>query len=135
MPTPPTLILDGTQRYGVTVGSSGVLTIGGVAYKASNVNITRNFQEAKDYVPSGAPGRKRLTQDFDTGTMELQLATSTTVFPSFGQSFTMEFDSNYGVETWYIGQMTTVQSNSAGEIQVVSVEIHKAYNGTPIPVT
>ena len=124
----PRITVDGAQAYGVIVGSSGVITINAIVYKVNNVSINRASQEAKDYVPDGGPGRRRVTADFDSGTMELQLATGSTAYPKFGDQFTMQVDSNYGTETWYCLPVNVPQDNSAGAIRVIPLEFNKAYN-------
>lgn len=124
----PRIILDGAQAYGTTVGSSGTITINAVAYIVNSVTPRRNSTRAEDRVADGGPGRARDTADFDECDLELQLATSATASPKFGDTFSMTLDSNYGSETWYVGPVSPPQSNEPGQIRTVSITAHKVNN-------
>lgn len=124
----PTIILDGTQAYGVTAGSSGTITINSVAYIVNKITPNRNFQEAKDYLATGAPGRARYTSDFDECDIEVQLATSSTASPMPGSTFSMTVDANVGSETWVVMWNSPEQTNDAGAIRVASFTAKKVYN-------
>lgn len=124
----PRIVQDGSQAYGVIIGSSGVIQINGVSYKVNNVTPSRASQEAKDYNPDGTPGRRRDTADFDTCSMELQLGTSATAYPKFGDTFSMTLDSNYGAETWVVQPVAVPQTNGAGDIRAIPLEVKKVYN-------
>ncbi len=126
----PLAYLDGTQAYGVTIGTSGVLTIGGVAYKVNNFTPDRPVQAAQDYNPNGSPNRQRVTADFATFTAELQLATSSTAPPTMGMTFTATIDSNFGAELWAIDTVTPAQTNETGAIRVAQITGRKVYNGS-----
>lgn len=123
------LVLDGSQAYGVTIGTSGVLTINGVAYKCNNWQPTRANTIAEDYNPNGTPGRWRMTAGFDTFSAELQLATDSTAYPKAGDTFSATCDSNYGAETWCVDFVAVPQTNGAGDIRVIPITGRKVYNG------
>ena len=125
----PRIVIDGNQAYGVTVGTSGVVTINSVAYKVNNVRINRAVEEAKDNVPDGGVGRRRKTASFDDGELELQLAASDTVLPIFGNSFSMTVDPAYGAENWCLDPVSPEQTNGPGDIRTITVSIWKLYNG------
>lgn len=120
----PTIILDGSQAYG-----SRVLTINSVAYIANSINIDRPVTEAEDFLAAGAPGRKRSTAQRATFTAELQLATSSTVYPARGMTFTDTFDSQFGAETFVIDVVPHQETNDAGAIRTLNVSGWKVING------
>lgn len=130
----PRIVLDGTMGYGVIIGTSGTITINAVAYIVNNWQVTRGVQEAKDYKADGGVGRQRKTADFDTFSCELQLATGSTAYPKFGDSFSVTCDDQYGPETWYCDPVSVPQTNDAGAIRVVPLTGSKAYNGAPTVV-
>lgn len=121
------IVLDGLMGYGTQgLGSVGSVTINSVAYKINNISASRPVQEAKDYVPDGGPGRARYTIDFDECTIELQLATGSTVCPPFGSTFALTLDSGIGAETWIVMPNSPNQTNSAGDIRTVTITCKKA---------
>lgn len=128
----PSITLDGTMAYGVTVGASGVVTINSIAYKINSVTPTRAVDTAEDRDPDGSPNRARYTAGFDEVDMEAQLATSSTAVPQFGQTFSMTLDANYGSETWIVMPNSAAQSNDPGEIRVASFRARKAQNPSAI---
>jgi len=126
----PRISQDGAQAYGVTIGSSGVVTINGIAYKVNSVTPTRNVETARDKLPDGGNGRQRWTADFDEADMELQLATSSTAPPQFGQTFSMTLDANYGSELWNVMPNSPEQTNDPGAIRVAQIRISHRPNGS-----
>ena len=120
----PSIVLDGTMAYG-----SRSITINGTAYILNNFTIDRPTIEASDETAVGAPGRRRETAGRATLTGELQLATSTTPFPQFGDTWTMTCDSNYGVETWQASPPSYTESNQPSDIRVVPLKATKVYYG------
>ena len=40
----------------------------------------------------------------------------------------MTLDSNYGAETWVCGPVAVPQTNGAGDIRVIPLEVKKVYN-------
>ena len=122
MPT-PNIVLDGSQPYG-----SRTLTINGVAYKANNIQIQRPTTDVEDQSTDGTPGRARYTRQRATLTAELQLATSSTAYPIFGNTFSATFDSNIGSETFVLMLTPWEESNSPSEIRVANITAKTVVN-------
>ncbi len=81
---------------------SKVITIGGVAYVAEHISLSRpsHIIERKDQIgePNGWVG----TKGFDHGSCTLQIATEDTAYPARGDTFTMD-----GIDgTWVIVDTT-----------------------------
>lgn len=127
MPISYTQVLDGSQAYGTPTITT---TTGGVAYKLNNLNITRPIQEAKDYDTEGDPQRQRFTADVAELTAEAQLASSSTVLPIFGDTFSLTVDVAYGAELWIITEVDVARSNEAGAIRVAPIKCKKCITGS-----
>ena len=112
----PSFVLDGAMAYG-----SRTLTINAVTYKVVSLDIARPTVAAEDNLQTSAPGRKRWTGQRAQLTATLQLATGSTAYPQFGNTFTDTFDSNYGSETFVITEPPYSESNDPGEIRTVSI--------------
>ena len=123
----PKIILDGTQAYGTRT-----LTIGGVAYKVNNISVTRPSTEAEDENTDGTPNRRRETRGRATLTGELQLATSSTAYPKFGDTFSATFDAQYGSETFVLKPVPYGETNAAGDIRVVAIEATEVINSITV---
>ena len=108
---------------------SRILTINSVAYKVNTITIDRPVTEAEDNLETGNPGRKRSTAQRATFTAELQLATSSTVYPARGQTFTDTFDSQFGAETFVVDVVTANESNDPGAIRTLNVSGWKVLYG------
>ena len=121
----PKMYLDGTMAYGSRTITT---TTGAVTYIASNIKVDRPTTEAIDEHADGTPGRRRETAGVATLTAELQLATSSTAYPVFGDTFTTTLDSNYGSETWVISPVPHEEDNKPGSIRVVNITAKKVIN-------
>ena len=129
---PTTICVDGSQQYGTPTITT---TTGAVAYKLNNLAINRPISEALDHTATGQPQRQRFTAEVATLTAEAQLATSSTVLPIFGDTFSLTVDVAYGSELWIITEVDVARSNEAGAITVVPIKCKKALNGAPTLVT
>lgn len=124
---PPSQIIDGQMCYG-----SRVLTINGLPFIANNIRIARPSTEAQDKTIKGNPGRRRETADIPDFSAELQLATQTTAYPQFGDTFHDTFDSNYGDETFVLRPVPHAEDNGEGNIRVVNITAKKKINAAAI---
>ncbi len=125
---PTQIIIDGSQQYGTPT----ITTVtGAVAYKLNSLNITRPISEALDHDVSGNPQRQRFTANVSELTADAQLATSSTVLPVFGDTFSLNVDAAYGAELWIITQVGVVRSNEPGAIRVAPITAKKSINGAP----
>lgn len=119
----PSIVTDGTMAYGTQS-----VTINSVAYIINNVKVARPVKEANDEDTVGKPGRNRYTVGVDELTGDLQLATNSTAYPKFGDTFTLTLDSNYGSETWIVMPMEAEQTNEGTAIRSAPLKCKKATN-------
>jgi len=110
------IVLDGTMAYG-----SQTVTINAVTYIANNIQISRGKDEVIDTGATGIPTRRRATETLATISCELQLATSSTAYPKFGQTMTLTVDSNYGAEDWVLDPVNHTETREAGDIRVLNI--------------
>ena len=68
---------------------SQVVTIGATAYVAENINFTAGTTVIERRNAVGDPQDQVLVDNFDTGTATLQFATTLTVVPARGATFTV----------------------------------------------
>lgn len=104
---------------------SRTITINGTAYIVNNIRISRPVTEALDRDTLGSPARARRTHDLSSLSGELQLATSATTRPKFGDTWSMTVDSNYGSETWVLDPVEYEEDNGPGNIRSVSISAKK----------
>lgn len=128
----PRIILDGGMAYGVIVNGTGVITINTVPYKLNNVEVSRPSSEVVQHNPDGTPAQRRETADIATLTAELQLATQTTAYPMFGQTFSCQVDANYGSEQWALSPVPASQDNSETGIRVIKITAKKVLNSITV---
>lgn len=129
----PRIILDGGMAYGVIVNGTGVIVINAVPYKLNSVEVARPSSEVIQRNPDGTPAQRRETADIAALTGELQLATQTTAYPAFGQTFSCTVDSvNYGSETWALSPVPASQDNSETGIRVVKITAKKVLVGITV---
>ena len=100
---------------------SRTVTINAVTYIANNIQISRGKDEVIDTGSTGIPTRRRATETLATISCELQLATSSTAYPKFGQTMTLEVESNYGSEDWVLDPVNHTETREAGDIRVVNI--------------
>jgi hypothetical protein len=110
------IVLDGVMAYG-----SQTVTINSITYIANNIQISRGKDEVIDTGATGIPTRRRATETLATISCELQLATSTTAYPKFSQTMTLNVDSNYGSEDWVLDPVNHTETREAGDIRVLNV--------------
>ena len=75
---------DNNVPYG-----SQVITIGGVTFVAENISIDAPTQIIERRDELGAPSGQVIVEQFNTGSAVLQLATTLTVPPTVGATFTL----------------------------------------------
>lgn len=121
----PNGYLDGTMQYGTSP-----VTINAVTYILNNISVDRPSTEAKDQNSVGSDQRRRVTATNPTLSAELQLATSSTTRPKFGDTFSVTLDSNYGSETWALDPVNYEADNGPGNIRVVKITAQKVINGS-----
>lgn len=112
---------DGTIPYG-----SRVLTINGVDYVATNIEIRRPEQAIKRYNQLGEPSGSVGIADFVEGTATLQLATTSTVIPVQGLEFSATFIVSVGSETFYLTEITQPEGQTSEKL--INVTFRKKYN-------
>ena len=112
----PSSFLDGEMPYGTTP-----VTIDGETYIVKSFVPDNPVAEVVDENSTGGDSRARVVRKQRGFSAELQLATSSTVYPQFGDTFTYVTDANYGTETWVVHTATAPRSNGAGDIRTVSV--------------
>lgn len=114
---------DGSVPYG-----SQVVTIGGVAFVAEQINVTEpsNIIERMDEL--GVPSGQVIIAGFVNGTAVLQLATTSTQLPTFGATFTLTRPGTpavtYGAVLSEIGE-----AYAQTEALKVNVSFRKRYGG------
>lgn len=114
---------DGSVPYG-----SQVVTIGGVAFVAEQINVTEpsNIIERMDEL--GVPSGQVIIGGFVNGTAVLQLATTSTLLPTFGGTFTLTRPGTpavtYGAVLSEIGE-----AYAQTEALKVNVSFRKRYGG------
>lgn len=101
-------------------GSTAV-TINSVVYIVKSFTPDRPVSEVVDEDANGSDARARVVRKQSGFSAELQLATSSTAYPQFGQTFSYTVDSNYGAETWVVHNAIPNISNAAGDIRTVNV--------------
>jgi hypothetical protein len=118
---------DGAVPYGSRILSIINTTTGATAvvFVAENVSIQRptNIIERKD--ENDEPSGQVLVKNFNTGSATLQLATSTTVPPDEGATFSITLDSVRGSETFVVSEVGQVESQ--GEAKKVNISFRKKY--------
>lgn len=76
--------------FNVPFGSQ-IVTIGGVGFVAENISLEQPTQIIERRDQTGNPSGQVIVEQFDNGTAVLQLATTATVPPTIGASFTFAF--------------------------------------------
>lgn len=122
---PSSIILDGTMAYG-----SRIVTINGVQYKCDDIEITRPVTYADDNTQTGTPQRRRATAGRPDFKGTLQLASSSTAYPAFGNVISGTFDSNYGAEYFALDPVPYTETAAPGDIRKVAVTGWKLLQGT-----
>lgn len=112
----PNIVLDGVMAYG-----SQTVTINSVTYIGNNIQISRGKDEVIDTGATGIPTRRRATETLATISLELQLATSSTAYPKFGQTLTLTVDANYGAEDFVLDPVNHSETREAGDIRVLNL--------------
>ena len=119
----PRIALDGSMAYG-----SRVITINSIAYVMNSLSVETSTNEAADFNSDGTPNRIRKTRGARKWSGELQLATSSTARPKFGDTFTATYDSSYGSETYMLDDVPYEEDNNANSIRVIKVSGHIVLN-------
>mgnify|MGYP003652467529 CR=1 FL=1 len=102
-------------------GTASVSISGGGTFIANNIQISRGKDEVIDTGATGIPTRRRATETLATISMELQLATSSTTYPKFGNTLSLTVDSNYGAEDWVLDPVNHTETREAGDIRVLNI--------------
>jgi hypothetical protein len=112
----PNSFLDGEMPYGTTP-----VTIDGETYIVKSFTPDNPVAEVVDEDSNGSDSRARVVRKQRGFSAELQLATSSTAYPQFGDTFTYITDPNYGTENWVVHTATVPRSNGASDIRTVSL--------------
>jgi hypothetical protein len=112
----PSSFLDGEMPYGTTP-----VTINSIVYIVKSFSPDRPVSEVVDENSVGGDSRARVVRKQSGFTAELQLATTSTAYPKFGDTFSYTVDSNYGAESWVVHSAIPGLSNGAGDIRTLSV--------------
>jgi len=107
---------DGEMPFGATDAS-----INGVTYIVKSFTPDNPIAEVVDEDGIGTDSRARVIRKQRGFSAELQLATSSTALPKFGDTFTYVTDAQYGTETWVIQTAVPNISSAAGDIRTVSI--------------
>jgi len=118
----PRTVIDGAQYYG-----SYVIAVASDDFIFDDITIDRPTEDATDMDEVGRPARARYTAGRVTGTATVQIPASG-VRPTFGQTFSEEFDPEYGTETFVIKEAPFNASSAPTEIRKVSVTFAKVYD-------
>ena len=117
MPTTvPRSFRDGDMPFGTTD-----VSINSVTYIVKSFSPDNPVAEVVDENAIGTDSRARVIRKQRGFSAELQLATSSTAYPKFGDTFTYVTDSQYGTETWVVHTAVPNVSNAAGDIRTVSI--------------
>lgn len=96
---------DGSMKFGsmeLTIGSAAG-GVGGTAYIADNVSLTRATAQVLQTDEVGEPIKRRVYKnDVDKFTADLQFPSDSAVPPSIGWETTVTFDSTTGAEIYYV---------------------------------
>jgi len=111
----PNQILDGTPAYG-----SVNLTINSVVYACNTFNCTTDTKEAEDETILGYPQRRRVVRGRYKITAEVQLATNSTTYPKFGDTFTFTPKNDSSI-TFYIDSTEQPLTNDAGSFNTIPI--------------
>jgi hypothetical protein len=112
---------DGTIPYG-----SKILTIGGAAFVADDIQVSRPSKKISRTNQLDEPTGSVNYEDFHTFTCTLQYETDATPPPAKGAECLQTFDAVYGAETWFLFDLT--QPFQKDQETKVQATFHKKYN-------
>lgn len=119
----PIIVIDGAQPYGTPT-----TTINSVTVILDDINLSRAVDNAEDRKATGAPNRARYTGGFDSLTATAQAPSGTNIAFTFGSTFTMLLDDNYGTETWVIMPVNVTASNDPTQVRKLPITARKVFN-------
>ena len=104
---------------------SQVVTIGATGYVAESISFEQPTEIIVRHDELGNPSGQIGIEDFDTGSAVLQLATTLTVVPGIGATFTMALNGGGTAGVWIskVGQPFAQK-----EARKVNVDLRKRYN-------
>lgn len=121
----PGRVFDGTM-----VSGTPVLTIDTESFILNNFKVSRAVNEAMDDNQYGSPQRLRKTQGLHTWTAEMQLASASTTWPLFGDTFTVDIGTGYGSEKFVFDPPDYEADNQPGSIRVIPAKGWVSLTGT-----
>jgi len=114
---------DGSAPFG-----SQIVTIGVTAYVAEKIAYTEPSTVVEQRDEDGDPSRQVVVAGFGSGTADLQFATTLTVVPAVGATFTLT--RNGGATAATIGVIVTEVGEAYGQLEIkkCSVNFRRRYN-------
>lgn len=123
----PNSYLDGEMPYGTTP-----VVINGVTYIVKSFTPDNPVAEVVDEGSNGEDTRARVVRKQRGFSAELQLATNSTAYPKFSDSFSYVTDPNFGTEYWVVQTSVVARSNAAGDIRTCSITGKSIINGSSV---
>ena len=114
---------DGNAPFG-----SQVITIGTTAYVAEKISYTEPSTIVERRDEDGDPAAQVFVNGFGSGTAELQFATTLTVIPAVGATFTLTRQG--GATAGTIGAIVSEVGEAYGQLEIkkCSVNFRRRYN-------
>jgi hypothetical protein len=114
---------EGDIPYG-----SQIITIGATAFVAENINYSEPSTLIERRNESGEASGQVVISGFGTGTATLQLATTLTMIPTIGATFTLT--RNGGATAVTIGCFVSETSETYGQLEIkkVNINFRRRYN-------
>ena len=114
---------DGNAPFG-----SQVITIGATAYVAEKINYSEPSTVIEQRDEDGDPSRQVVVNGFGNGSAELQFATTLTVIPAVGATFTLTRQG--GAVAGTLGAIITEVGEAYGQLEIkkASVNFRRRYN-------
>jgi hypothetical protein len=114
---------DGNAPFG-----SQVITIGATAYVAEKISYTEPSTIVERRDEDGDPSAQVFVNGFGSGTAELQFATTLTVIPAVGATFTLTRQG--GATAGTIGAIVSEVGEAYGQLEIkkCSVNFRRRYN-------
>jgi hypothetical protein len=108
---------------------SQIVTIGGTTFVCESVNWNLGSTIAERRDEQGAPAAQVFVANFDSGTAVLQLATTATIVPTIGATFTLTRNQSGGTaSTVGVAVSDVGETQSQMDIRKVNVSLRRRYN-------
>jgi hypothetical protein len=114
-----------TYNDGNVPHSSFVLTLGGTAFVAENLNPTVPVTKIERLDELNRPSGKVSIDGFETATVTVQRPASATILPTVGAAAVGPANSFIGTGSWYVTDRGATFTQ--GDVQKFNITIDKAY--------